>query len=407
MRLLFVIGNLGDYHVPRYEALAELAIARGHEVALVEVFGRSGPYRFPQARRAAFFGAKPSNVVTLIEDADEDDGHWYRVGAGLLAAVQRFEPDVVVTLGYNTSYSVILWLLRLLRRRFALIYMSDSKSDDGTRYAIKERLKRIIVSTFDGALVAGEKHRAYARSLGIPLTRSRIGFDVIDVDYFSRASHAALANAAEVRQRFALPERYVLCVSRFVKRKNIDVLIDAFHRSGIYEDGYSLVLVGQGPCESEVRDEIGRRQLTDHVSIVNSVANPDMPAIYALAEFVVLASAYDQWGLCINESFAAGRPAIVTGTCGVADELVLDGVNGFVIEPGDATALADRIERLATDATLRRRFSENAKSSIRRWMPALFATNAIELAESLAGVSTPATPPSVSPAGSEKSTILS
>jgi hypothetical protein len=37
MRLLFVIGNLSDYHVPRYEALASLAAARGHEVALVMV----------------------------------------------------------------------------------------------------------------------------------------------------------------------------------------------------------------------------------------------------------------------------------------------------------------------------------------------------------------------------------
>jgi glycosyltransferase involved in cell wall biosynthesis len=390
MRLLFVIGNLGDYHVPRYEALAELAAARGHDVALVEVFGRSGAYRFPQARRAAFFGAKPPNAVTLIEDADEDDGHFFRVGAGLLAAVRRFSPDVVVTLGYNTSYSFILWLLNLPRRRFALIYMSDSKSDDGTRYAIKERLKRILVSTFDGALVAGEKHRAYAKSLGIPLTRSRIGFDVIDVEYFSAASHAALANAAQIRQRFGLPSRYVLCVSRFVKRKNIDILIDAFHRSGIHEDGYSLVLVGQGPHEHELRREIERRYLTDRVAIVNSVANPEMPAIYALAEFVVLASAYDQWGLCISESFAAGKPAIVTRTCGVADELVVDGANGFVVEPGDAAALAHRIERLARDAALRNRFAEHAKSSIRHWMPELFATSTIELAESLAGSATPA-----------------
>src|SRR6516164_10134014 len=46
MRILFVIGNLGDYHVPRYEALVSAASSRGHEVALIEVFARSGVYGF-------------------------------------------------------------------------------------------------------------------------------------------------------------------------------------------------------------------------------------------------------------------------------------------------------------------------------------------------------------------------
>jgi hypothetical protein len=55
MRVLFVVGNLGDYHVPRYQALLRLAQSRGHEVFLVEVFGKSGVYGFPQDRRAAFF----------------------------------------------------------------------------------------------------------------------------------------------------------------------------------------------------------------------------------------------------------------------------------------------------------------------------------------------------------------
>jgi glycosyltransferase involved in cell wall biosynthesis len=392
MRLLFVIGNLSDYHVPRYEALTKLAAARGHEVALVEVFGQSGVYRFPQERRAAFFTRRPSNAVTLIENAGEDDGWFSRVGTGLLAALRRFEPDVVVTLGYNTHYSLVLLFMKLLRRRFALVYMSDSKADDGKRYALKERLKRLLVSRFDAALVAGEKHRRYANSLGIPMARSRIGFDVIDVDYFAQSARAALASAPMIRERFGLPPRYILCVSRFVKRKNIEVLVEAFCRSGVHlhtdnaEDssgGLSLVLVGQGPCEREIRDEIDRRNMKDRILILNSVSNGDMPGLYSLAEFVVLASMFDQWGLCISEAFAAGKPAIVTRTCGVANELVLDGVNGFIVEPGDANALADRIGQLANDASLRDRFAQHALSTAQRWTPTLFASNVIELAESL------------------------
>jgi glycosyltransferase involved in cell wall biosynthesis len=381
MRVLFVVGNLGDYHVPRYQALLRLAQGRGHEVFLVEVFGKSGVYGFPQDRRAAFFNTHPANCVTLIEDAGEGDGHTFRVAAELLSVFRSFAPDVVVTLGYNTNYSIVLCILKALTRRFSLIYMSDSKADDGKRYALKERLKRMLVSKFDGALVAGEKHRVYAESLGIPMERSRIGFDVIDVEYFSRMAREAASAAPEIRARFELPPRYLLCVSRFVTRKNID----AFFQSGLHTTGVSLVLVGQGPCKDQLLEQIDRLGLAKHIVILSSVPNQHMPGLYALADFIVLASQFDQWGLCVNEAFAAGTPAIVTRACGVANELVQDGANGFIVEPGDESALAAKIMQLGADSALRERFSVNAVTSVRHWTPALFASNTIELAESMIG----------------------
>ncbi|WP_322011270.1 glycosyltransferase family 4 protein [Paraburkholderia sp. J12] len=381
MRILFVIGNLGDYHVPRYEALVNSASGLGHEVALIEVFGRSGVYGFPQPRRAAFFANRSGRAETLVADGAEGDSLSPRECAHLVARLRAFAPDVVITLGYNTSYSAILGLLRLVTRRFRLIYMSDSKADDGVRHRVKEQLKRLVVSRFDGALVAGERHRRYAASLGIPMERSRVGFDVIDVDYFSRLAGAAREDAAAVRARYGLPQRYLLCVSRFVARKNVDAVLEAYAQSGLHGEGVGLVLVGQGPLEAQLRERIAVLELASHVTILQSVANDEMPNLYALAEFIVLASEFDQWGLCVNEAFAAGCPAIVTRTAGVAGEIVLDGVNGFIVEPRDVPALARRIERLGQDEALRERFAARALETIRHWTPHLFAASALELAE--------------------------
>ncbi|MDE1184255.1 glycosyltransferase family 4 protein [Paraburkholderia sp.] len=389
MRVLFVVGNLGDYHVPRYEALARLAASRGHEVSLIEIYGKSGVYAFPQERRAAFFGARPRMSTTLLDDAAEGDGHTVHICLRLIEAVREFDPQVVVTLGYNTNYSVILCAMRLLTRRFFLMYMSDSKADDGKRYTLKERLKRLLVARFDAALVAGEKHRQYAKSLGIPLSRSRIGFDVIDVDYFAQKALHARAEAADVRARFGLPQRYMLCVSRFVPRKNIHLLIDAYARSGVRNSGVSLVLVGQGPSEAQLREQIEKLGLESSIVILQSIPNQHMPNLYALAEFLVLASDFDQWGLCVSEAYAAGRPAIVTRTCGVANEVVLDGVNGYIVEPGDVPALAERIQRLAIDRDTRERFAANAAATSARWTPTVFATNTLDLAETMVASADP------------------
>lgn len=384
MRILFVIGNLSDYHVPRYRALVRLAAARGDELSLVEVFGKSGLYAYAQEQRAAFFDDAPPNCVTLLDDASENDRRWMAIGSRLFAILRRTAPDVVVTLGYNTIYSVWLCALKKVIGGFGLVYMSDSKADDGKRRVLKEWVKRVLVSQFDGALVAGEKHRVYASSLGIPLTHSRIGFDVIDVEYFAAAASRARDTAATVRLAYDLPPRYVLCVSRFVPRKNVDLVVDAFARAGLASHGISLVLVGQGPLEDELRQRIARLGLDACVRIVHAIPNRSMPALYTLAEFVVLASEFDQWGLCISEALAAGRPAIVTRTCGVADELVRDNVNGYIVEPGDTAALATRMRLLGRNRVLRERFARNAHAQVRSWTPDLFAANLAGLADMLA-----------------------
>jgi glycosyltransferase involved in cell wall biosynthesis len=379
MHVQFVIGNLSDYHIPRYRALVQLALRHGCKVSLVELFEFTSFYDYPQSNRTAFLQDVQSDMVTVFKGTAAGTKHWLTVAARLRVIVRATRPDFVITLGYNTSYSIYLCLLRTLTRRFKLVYMSDSKADDGKRHRLKEALKRILVSRFDGALVAGEKHRRYAESLGIPLHRSRIGFDVIDVAYFRDAAKAVRAHVDSARHRFALPSRYVLCVSRFVERKNVPLVLEAFACSELAQQGVSLVLVGQGPLEQTIREKIAALGLRERVLIFSAILNCDMPALYALADFIVLASAFDQWGLCVNEAMAAGRPAIVSRTCGCANEVVHDGINGFIVRPGDREQLAMRMKQLAEDHALREDLARNAESTIRDWTPELFAQNVLAL----------------------------
>jgi glycosyltransferase involved in cell wall biosynthesis len=381
MRIQFVIGNLSDYHVPRYRALVRLALKRGFQVSLVELYEGNSFYGYPQRARIAFMENAPPEAITVFKNTLDGRKHWLLVAARLGAIVRSTRPDFVVTLGYHTSYSIYLCVIRTLLRRFRLVYMSDSKADDGGRHRIKEALKRILVSRFDGAIVAGEKHRRYARSLGIPMHRSRVGFDVIDVGHFRESARRAIEQAEHTRHRFGLPQRYVLCVSRFVERKNVLDVIDAYVRAGLPERDVHLVLVGRGPLEAVIRNKIETLGLRDRVLIFTEIVNSDMPAFYALSDFIVLASAFDQWGLCVNEAMACGRPAIVSETCGCANELVHDGINGFVVHPGDVDQLADRVRRLSVDDTLRRRFAAAAESTISTWTPEFFAENVLALAD--------------------------
>jgi glycosyltransferase involved in cell wall biosynthesis len=80
----------------------------------------------------------------------------------------------------------------------------------------------------------------------------------------------------------------------------------------------------------------------------------DMPALLASCHVVCLPSYREGLPRALLEGAAAGRPIVTTNVPGCR-EIVTDGVNGFLVRPGDATDLAAKLGRLLSDAGLRRR----------------------------------------------------
>lgn len=378
MRILFVIGNLSDYHIPRYKSFADLCVEFGCEIRLIEMYGESGLYGYPQSGRGAFQKSVKYDKKTLFPDFKEGAVRGWRLLKAMRDEVKDFSPDVVVTLGYDNNYSIYLALKKIFDK-YRIIFTSDSKADDGRRVIWKEKLKSLIVARFDGALVAGFKHRKYVKSLGIPMERSRVGFDVVDVEMFDEIASNAKRHEFAVRKELCLPERYVLCVSRFIDRKNVVGVLEAFHKASERDEAVYLILIGDGPLESTVKEKTKALGLEDKVIIRGNVLNVEMPKYYALAEYLVLGSEYDQWGICVSEAMASGIPAIVTSTCGCADEIVINNETGFVVPPGDVASLSERMIELLENVSMRNSLAQRAKIAIQDWSPKLYAKNLLEL----------------------------
>jgi glycosyltransferase involved in cell wall biosynthesis len=87
--------------------------------------------------------------------------------------------------------------------------------------------------------------------------------------------------------------------------------------------------------------------------------------VIAAADFAVLPSSHEGLPVSILEIMTVGRTVIATPVGGVP-EVVRDGVNGLLVPARDPKALAEAIERLATDAKLRRRLEIEARETVRR-----------------------------------------
>ena len=123
-------------------------------------------------------------------------------------------------------------------------------------------------------------------------------------------------------------------------------MLVALRRHGV---DAALLLVGDGddrPRLEELAHELGVAR-----SCLFLGYQEDVAPFYAISDAVVLTSANEGTPVTIIEALAAGRPVVVTAVGGVGD-VVEDGVTGYLVDAGDADAMADRLAQLAADPSL-------------------------------------------------------
>ncbi|MFP3504711.1 glycosyltransferase [Burkholderia sp. SIMBA_062] len=333
MKVLFLIGSVGDYHTARLSDAGRRLAQENVEFRALVMNRRSTDYLHRDAQRSGCDASGNGWRYVMKEGSRRAKPIFL---ACLFREIVREKPDMIVTIGYNFPYSVVGLIYRWLTRRTRIVFCADSKFDDGVRQPGRELVKSRLACLYDGAIVAGRRQSLYFQFLGIPAEHVHVGYDVVDNGRFMTAAAAARVRAPELRMQMGLPEKYIVCVSRLIARKRVDKVIDAYARSRARTIGVSLLIIGAGGLEQSLRARCDRLGIADDVVFKGLVPNQDMPVFLSLANFMMLLSDYDQWGLCLNEALACGTPVLCSDRCGAAHELVRHGENGFVTDGTDA-----------------------------------------------------------------------
>lgn len=162
--------------------------------------------------------------------------------------------------------------------------------------------------------------------------------------------------AGDFRDELGLAGRpVVVCVSRLVRRKGQDTLIRAWPQVRAAVPDATLLLVGGGPYESDLRRLARSEGVADSVVFVGNVPSEDLPSYYRSGDVFAMPCRTRRRGLDVEglgivylEASAAGLP-VIAGDSGGAPDAVLDGETGYVVPGRDVAALSDRLVELLTD----------------------------------------------------------
>jgi glycosyltransferase involved in cell wall biosynthesis len=159
---------------------------------------------------------------------------------------------------------------------------------------------------------------------------------------------------AAVREKYNLPERFVLCLSGFDARKQVNQLLLAYTYVGEAEgNNIPLVLAGKepdwtNPLFPDMREYARRLKIEDYIHWIGYIDEADKPSLYRLADVFAFPSEYEGFGLPPLEAMASGTPVVAWDSI-VADE-VLEG-GAYLVD--SARSMAGAIIALLLQNSLR------------------------------------------------------
>ncbi len=176
---------------------------------------------------------------------------------------------------------------------------------------------------------------------------------------------AAVEEIARVRRERALATPYVLFVGTLEKRKNLVMLLQAFHEFCRRETPrHVLVLAGQNSNGSaEVAATIARLHLQERVRVLGYVAEKDLPALYQGAELFVMPSLYEGFGFPLLEAMAGGVVALAANNSSLRELAA----HPQMLCEATPSAWAEKIATLLFEAKLRQELARHGAQHARQF----------------------------------------
>ena len=258
---------------------------------------------------------------------------------GIIKHLQKGKYDHIIVTNF-TSFTGMLAIFWMRMRKMPYWLESDGGfAKNGAGF--KETLKKYFIKGAAGYFSTGVEHDKYYRQYGADdaLIQRYPFTSVYKKDILN--SPISRNEKLEIRKNLGIYEEKVLiAVGQFIPRKGFDILIDALMK---LPSDVGCYIIGGQPTQ-EYLDQVKKNQLAN-VHFVGFQPKHVLNEYYLAADLFVHPTREDIWGLVVNEAMAKGLPVITTDRCIAGLELIQEPFAGEIIPVGDATILAEAIER--------------------------------------------------------------
>lgn len=332
-RIAFVNNGFGPYFVPKFLELHRRLTADDYEMMVIEA-----------ARTRSLYDYLPLN---------KDVPEWWNRLSGqanlfrmFTAELQRLNPDVVFAgaVAYTAGAAAVRWGLAAGK---PIVIMDNARRRNVSDNAVKNTVKKCFHTNADAAFLPSEAWCADYEWWGFETNRQFYGYNTLNNEPWFKKRDELDMDAAGIKKRNGLPEKFFLGVGRQIPAKNWYRVLEAYERLSDSQQAveWGLVLVGEGVVRTEL-ESFAQKHALEGVCFRDFQSPAKLAEYYSACSAFILPSINETWGFVVNECMCFEKPVLVSRLCGCSDDLVDNGKNGFVFDPHDVEKIADSMLKL-------------------------------------------------------------
>ena len=329
MRVLFYVDRVMHYQVATFKELENRIGKQGGEFILV-----SGRKHENETGRVAISDTIIRQHMVIPYSEWICGTYTFRFQPTLQSLIQRITPDIVIVMGHVGSLTY--WRLGKLAKEVGFKYVTWQCGFEYNSSRLKHKLMKRFFNLFDYHLAYNTNAKRYLLANGVADSRITVIHNTInEQDIIPRPRIEARRMVIEELK--LPPERpIILYVGAILAEKRLELLIDAV-RQLAPRIAVSLVIVGDGPALEGLK---AATTDLDYVRYTGRVVS-GVGRFFDSADVFVLPGT---GGLAINEAMAHGLPVISAFADGSAEDLIIDGLNGYVLKESTSEEIAESIE---------------------------------------------------------------
>jgi glycosyltransferase involved in cell wall biosynthesis len=283
--------------------------------------------------------------------AKKDGFNYVHNNIDVLHHLKDFNPDVIITTGFNPTH-LYAWLYSVILRK-KHIPMTDGWLESEKNLSFIHKFVRKVIFKTSHAFIGASKN-------SLNLYKS---YEVNKNRLFQ--SHLCIDNKRFENNKLFKDREYDLMFSGHIAEHKLPLFFEEVAEKISKSVGSLKVLIlGDGPLKEEFFGQFEKASINYHYA--GFVTQEELPKYYSNSKLFLFTTKMDAWGIVVNEALASGTPVITTKYAGVVNDLLINQLNGFVLDI-DSDKWSKQIIEILSNKNLWQGLSMNAKESVKEF----------------------------------------
>lgn len=351
MKILYCNPIFFEYRLPFYKELVRLFNGNFYVMYSTNRYDVCGKSKFCKQIKEEL----KENAIPFYKDyifdtdsmslkmKDIEKGKRIPLTFGLLRAIHKIKPDILITEGYF-QWTPLVLLYSLIFK--IPVYMGYERTLHTERYTGKFKTwqRKLFNKYFTGFLVNGQETKKYLESLGVNSTKIHIGGMNADAKWLKfKVKETSPTDKEKWKKNYIKDKDGLLYLfsGRISEPKGVHFLLHAWEKHIKQYPKDVLLLIGYGNKYDEFKKIYSNEK---SIHLLGYVDYSEIYKFYAISDVFILPTLQDNWSLVVPEAMACGLPIATSIYNGCYPELVHKDENGITFDPYKEETLINALD---------------------------------------------------------------